>query len=69
MFNFYNKRDREPLTEGLVITVEPFLTPGDGRIYTDRNKWTYRSMDGAVAAQCEHTIVVTADQPILVTVA
>jgi methionyl aminopeptidase len=69
VFNFYNKRDHEPLTEGLVITVEPFLTLGDGRIYTDRNKWTYRSMDGSVAAQFEHTIVVTKEQPILVTVA
>jgi methionyl aminopeptidase len=67
VFNFYSKRDCEPLTEGLVITVEPFLTPGDGRIYTDRNKWTYRSMDGKVAAQFEHTIIVTTDQPILVT--
>jgi methionyl aminopeptidase len=69
VFNFYQKRDREPLPEGLVITIEPFLTAGDGRLYTDPNKWTYRSMDGSVAAQFEHTVVITKEQPILVTVA
>jgi methionyl aminopeptidase len=69
VFNFYHKRNREPLPEGLVITIEPFLTLGDGRIYTDDNQWTYRSMDGSVAAQYEHTVVITRAQPILVTVA
>ena len=69
VFNFFHKRDNEPLTEGLVITIEPFLTVGDGRIYTDANKWTYRSMDGSIAAQFEHTVVITRGEPILITAA
>jgi methionyl aminopeptidase len=69
VFNFYNHRDRERLPDGLVLTIEPFLTLGDGRIYTDNNKWTYRSIDKSVSAQFEHTIVITRGQPILVTVA
>ncbi len=67
VFNFDNPRDHAQLTEGLVITIEPFLSLGEGRVYTDRDGWTLRSVDGSVAAQYEHTLVIAGDQPILVT--
>ena len=67
VFNFDNPRDHAQLTEGLVITIEPFLSLGEGRVYTDRDGWTLRTMDGSVAAQYEHTVIITGDQPILVT--
>lgn len=67
VFNYYTRKQREPLTEGLVITIEPFLTRGKGRIYTAKDKWTLRTIDNVVAAQYEHTMVVAGDSPILVT--
>lgn len=69
VYNFYFRRARQKLTDGLVITVEPFLTPGAGRVVTASDGWTLRTRDGAVAAQFEHTIVIDGDRPIIVTAA
>jgi methionyl aminopeptidase len=53
----------------MVFTVEPFLSPGKARIFTAPDGWTLKTIDGVVAAQYEHTIVITKDRPILVTAA
>lgn len=65
--NFYHPKARFPLQEGLVMTIEPFLCVGKGKIYTARDGWTLKTVDGTLAAQYEHTIVITKDRPILVT--
>lgn len=67
VFNFYNRRDRTMLTDGLVITIEPFFSMGNGRIFTDEDHWTLRATDGTFNAQYEHTVVITRGEPILVT--
>ena len=67
VFNFYYRRDKTKMTEGLVITIEPFLSLGNGRIYTDDDQWTLRAVDGSISAQYEHTVVITDGEPILVT--
>ncbi len=67
--NFYLKRARQKLAPGMVITIEPFLTPGVGHVYTARDGWTLRTRDGAITAQYEHTVVIDGDQPIIVTAA
>ena len=67
ILNFYNPADRRVLHEGLVLAIEPFLTTGIGRVVTERDGWTIRTMDRAIAAQFEHTIVVTKNQPIILT--
>ncbi len=65
--NYFTNRAKERLTEGLVITLEPFLTLGSGRIYTADDGWTIKTVDKKPFAQFEHTIIVTKDKPILVT--
>lgn len=65
--NYYNKGNRDKLYDGLVITLEPFLNTGRGRIVTDDDGWTLRTMDGSVSAQYEHTVIINGDDPILVT--
>lgn len=67
IFNFYLRRYEERLTEGLVVTVEPFLNNGSGQIYTADDGWTLKTADGSVAAQFEHTVIITGDGPILAT--
>jgi len=66
--NFYNPRDKRILNEGLVLAVEPFLTTGKGRVVEGSDGWSLRTADGSPAAQFEHTIVVTHDEPIIVTI-
>jgi methionyl aminopeptidase len=67
ILNFYHPDDKRILTEGLVLAIEPFLTTGIGRVIGEKNRWPLRTMDGAIAAQFEHTIVVTRNEPIILT--
>ncbi|HSK67234.1 MAG TPA: type I methionyl aminopeptidase [Anaerolineales bacterium] len=67
ILNFYNPGDRRILNEGLVLAVEPFLTTGVGRVVEEKDGWALRTVDRAVAAQFEHTIVVTKNEPIILT--
>lgn len=64
---FFNKRANEVLKEGLVITIEPFVSTRASHIVTAPDGWTLKTPDGSPAAQYEHTVVITKDRPILVT--
>lgn len=65
--NYFTNRAKDKLTDGLVITLEPFLTFGAGKIFTDDDGWTIKTADGKRSAQYEHTIIINGDKPILVT--
>jgi methionyl aminopeptidase len=65
--NFRNRRAREHLMEGMVLTIEPFLTRGAGRTYMLEDGWTLRTVQHTLACQYEHTVVITRGKPILVT--
>ena len=67
VWNFYNPRDPRVLEEGEVLAVEPFLTTGQGRIRELRDGWSLRTADNAIAAQFEHTILVTRGAPLILT--
>ncbi|HEX2908842.1 MAG TPA: type I methionyl aminopeptidase [Phototrophicaceae bacterium] len=64
---FFNKRANEVLKEGLVITIEPFVSTTASHIFTAPDGWTLKTPDGSPAAQYEHTLVITKDRPLLVT--
>jgi methionyl aminopeptidase len=68
ILNFHNPNDRRILNEGLVLAIEPFLTTGIGRTVTEKDGWTIRTIDRAIAAQFEHTIIVTKNEPIILTI-
>jgi methionyl aminopeptidase len=67
ILNFYNPNDKRILTDGLVLAIEPFLTTGVGRTVQENDGWSFRTIDRAIAAQFEHTIVVTKNDPIILT--
>jgi methionyl aminopeptidase len=67
IWNFYNPRDHRILKDGVVLAIEPFLTTGQGRIREERDGWSLRTSDNAIAAQFEHTIIVTKQEPIILT--
>ena len=68
ILNYYNPSDRRILNEGLVLAVEPFLTTGIGCIVEERDGWSLRTADRTVAAQFEHTIIVTKNEPVILTI-
>ncbi len=67
VWNFYNPRDHRILRDHLVLAIEPFLTTGQGRIREEGDGWSLRTADNAIAAQFEHTIIVTQGEPIILT--
>ena len=67
ILNFYDPNDHRTLNEGLVLAIEPFLTTGIGRVVEEKDGWSLRTMDRAIAAQFEHTIIVTKNEPIILT--
>lgn len=67
--NYHDPRRRTRLHEGLVITIEPIIAAGNGRSELQMDRWTVCTADGSLAAHYEHTIVITKDQPVLLTAA
>ncbi len=65
--NTFDRRNDDVLHEGLVITIEPFLTTGATSIFEAEDGWTLCTPDGSVGAQFEHTLIVTRGEPIVVT--
>jgi methionyl aminopeptidase len=57
------------LHEGLVMTIEPMLAVGTRNVVGTADGWTLVTADGSAAAHEEHTIVVTAGEPIVLTAA
>jgi methionyl aminopeptidase len=67
--NYPDTRDNQVLTEGLVITVEPIIAAGSGRVFVAPDKWTMITADHRPSAHYEHTLVITKGAPMLLTAA
>lgn len=65
--NYADPHAQQIMSEGLVITVEPIISSGSGRVFTDKDGWTVRTGDRSLSAHFEHTLVITAGAPILLT--
>jgi methionyl aminopeptidase len=64
--NYAHPGDDAPLTDGLVITIEPMVAAGSPAIAELDDGWTIVTEDGARSAHAEHTIVIRHEQPPLV---
>ena len=63
----YDPGASEPLTDGLVITVEPIIAEGRGDVVGMPDGWTVVTRDGSPVAHAEHTIVVTRGDALVLT--
>ena len=67
--NQYDRFQRDVLTDGLVITIEPMISAGSPRVVQDADGWTLKTRDGSLSAHHEHTLVITRDAPVVLTAA
>ncbi|MFD3446747.1 type I methionyl aminopeptidase [Microbacteriaceae bacterium 4G12] len=67
ILNYFDPMDNALLKEGLVLAVEPFISGGANHIVESGDGWTFVTPDKSLVAQCEHTIVVTKGEPIILT--
>jgi methionyl aminopeptidase len=65
--NFADPRACQILKSGMVLTIEPIIAAGAGNIILDKDGWTIRTADRSPSAHYEHTMVITAGRPILLT--
>jgi methionyl aminopeptidase len=67
ILNYFDPMDRALLKDGQVLAVEPFVSEKSDHIVESGDGWTFVTPDKSLVAQCEHTIVVTKGEPIILT--
>jgi methionyl aminopeptidase len=65
--NFGAAGDGDPLTDGLVITIEPIIASGTRKTTPAGDGWTVATADGGRSAHVEHTIIVRRGRPLILT--
>ncbi len=65
--NVFVAQLRQPLGEGLVLAIEPMLGLGGSELVMREDGWTVATADGSLAAHVEHTVVVAAGGPLVLT--
>jgi len=65
--NFSLRGNGDLVPVGNAIAIEPMATLGTWKIVQDQDGWTLRTADGSLAAQFEHTILVTEDSAEIIT--
>jgi methionyl aminopeptidase len=64
---YFDATDRRLLHEGMVITIEPFLSTKSRIVSETDDGWTLAGVRGNLSAQYEHTMVITQGAPIVIT--
>lgn len=66
--NFVSKFKGPRLEPGMAIAVEPMVNMGNYQVTVDRdNKWTVYTKDHSLSAHYENTLVITEDEPLILT--
>ena len=64
----YGRPGRGPkLTPGMVLAIEPMINAGGYDVEVMLNNWTVETIDGSLSAHYENTVVITEDEPELLT--
>jgi methionyl aminopeptidase len=66
--SYDDRADIRRFKEGDVITIEPFLTTGRTQVHEGADGWTMLNAPGSITAQYEHSLIITRERPILLTV-
>ncbi|MBA4328203.1 MAG: type I methionyl aminopeptidase [Polaromonas sp.] len=64
---YFDPADRRMLKEGMVITIEPFLSTRSRVVTETADGWTLVGAPGNLSAQYEHTMIITRGEPMVVT--
>ncbi len=64
---YFDPKDKRILEEGMVITIEPFLSTKSRLVTEASDGWTLVGAHGNLSAQYEHTMIITRSVPIVVT--
>jgi methionyl aminopeptidase len=65
--NFGKKGKGAKLVPGMVVALEPMINNGTKNVTLDADGYTFRTTDGKRSAHFEHTILITDDEPEILT--
>ena len=57
------------LLPGMTLAVEPMINQGKAAVRKMPDGWTVKTKDGLLSAHFEHTVAITSDGPVILTVA
>ncbi|KAB8141205.1 type I methionyl aminopeptidase [Chloroflexia bacterium SDU3-3] len=63
----FRPADKRTLRNGMVITIEPFLSTKSRMAMETADGWTLVGAQGSLSAQFEHTMIITKGEPIVLT--
>jgi methionyl aminopeptidase len=66
--NFGEPRTGPLLQKGMTLAIEPMVNFGTYRVRVDSDGWTVRTADGLPSAHFEHTVLVTDNNPEILTI-
>ncbi|WP_313799909.1 type I methionyl aminopeptidase [Cytobacillus sp.] len=67
ILNYFEPWDSQLLKDGMVLAFEPFVSTGAEEVIELDDGWTFVTRDKSYVAQCEHTLIVTKGEPIILT--
>ena len=65
--NFGKPGTGEVLRSGMTLAIEPMVNAGEDDVQVEPDGWTVRTADGSPSAHFEHTVLVTDDEPEILT--
>ena len=65
--NYRTGRQGPKLVKGMTLAIEPMVTVGTYKVHTLPNRWTVVTNDGSDSAHYENTVLVTDNEPELLT--
>jgi methionyl aminopeptidase len=65
--NYRQGKKGPQLKPGMTLAIEPMINEGVSETQTLRDKWTVVTKDGGLSAHFEHTVLVTEDEPEILT--
>lgn len=68
VLNFGKRGADLELVEGMVLAIEPMASVGNSKIKKSKDGFGYETYDGSLAAHFEHTVAITKDGPVVLTV-
>ena len=55
------------LVPGMVLAIEPMFNLGTHKVFTESDMWTVKTADGSISAHFEHMVLVTENEPEILT--
>ncbi len=65
--NFVDPKSNQKLRAGMTLAIEPMVNAGRPAVKILKDGWTVVTQDGSLSAHFEHTVLVTEDEPEILT--